>query len=346
MNRAPQVTGTEAPGSHRTPHDPSRLFVWQTPFRPVVELAPNATAAGAPDAARSHAIFLGVNLLGDMLCTTPVLRAFRRAHPEAFLTYVTHNAPYCRVLDGNPDVDLVLYRDDLHYQGEAVVSEAWCRRLPLQWREPATLYRLNVHEVCRSHPHVFDDQIAQGFARYVGIPIDSVRPMVTVSDADRRVAHAYAPAPYVVFGLHSTARVVGSDGRLALKEWVLERWLSLAQLVRERWGLEVIAVGAERDVPAPSRHLRSLHALPIKVVAALLEGAACVVAVEGGLTHLCHALDAPMVVIFSRHIAFAWANPREATRCRVVRDDPRAITVGAVLAAMQSLPGFPVRRLS
>lgn len=344
MHRATRIPKGTSATAKRMPHDASQLFIWQTPFRPVVTLPmePHAGAAWRGAAAeqaagRQHTIFLSMNLLGDLLCTTPVVQAFRQRHPDHFLTYVVHNAPYCRVLDGNPDLDMVLYRDDLHLHGEQIVTEAWCRTLPLGPGAGSTVYRFNVHEVCRSDPHVFEDQIAAGFSRFVGIPISSVRPVVQLQDGERRVARRYTPRPYVVFGMHSSARVVGSDQQLHRKDWVTERWLHLAREVRARWGFDVIAVGAEGGAVTRSRHVRSLYGLPIKVVAALLADAECVIAVEGGLTHLGHAVDAAMVVLFSPRIAFEWAHPRGATRCRILRDDPRAITTMTVLAAVTSL---------
>jgi hypothetical protein len=47
------------------------------------------------------AFFIGCNALGDTLCTTPALRAFRKANPDIFVSYVVQNATYCRALDGN-----------------------------------------------------------------------------------------------------------------------------------------------------------------------------------------------------------------------------------------------------
>ena len=55
------------------------------------------------------AIFVGFNALGDTLCTTPVIRAYRRRYPRARISYIVQGAPYTRVLDANPDIDLVLY---------------------------------------------------------------------------------------------------------------------------------------------------------------------------------------------------------------------------------------------
>ena len=76
---------------------------------------------------------------------------------------------------------------------------------------------------------------------------------------------------------------------------------------------------------------------PIKVVAALLEDAALVVTLENGIGHLAHGVDAPMVMIYSNVVPLGWANPVEASCCEVLYDDPRNITLDAVIAAAETV---------
>jgi ADP-heptose:LPS heptosyltransferase len=319
--------------------NPGQLFLWRTPFEPVVR--PKSFPSGASGRevrnAREQAIFLGFNLLGDFLCTTPVLRSYRRAHHDHFIAYVVHSAGYSRLLDGNPDVDLVLYSDDLYERGEQVLSEEWLRRLPIEWNERSTLYRFNIHEVCRSDPFVFRDHISWGFARYLGLPIDSVRPVVVLTEEERSLVRSFVRERYVVFGMHSTSKMLDHRGELVAKDWLFERWLQLADRIRSWGDYDIVAVGSEFDPQVRTRHFRNLYGLPIKLVAALLERAACVVTVEGGLSHLCHAVDAPMVVIFSNAVEYAWAFPREATCCRVLYDDTRLISCDDVAAEVAAV---------
>jgi ADP-heptose:LPS heptosyltransferase len=282
-------------------------------------------------------LFYSVDNVGDLLCTTPTVRAFRRQCPDAFLAYVTHNAEYCRLLDGNPDLDLVLHREDLSIHGDGIVDEGWLRRLPLPANEAPRLCRFDVQAIHRADPTVFRDHISWAFARRHGVSLDSVRPTLVLSSEERERAAKLVRRPYIVVGMHTKTPVRGGDGELTRKDWVFERWLDLAQRIDARGQFDIVAVGSAGDLQVQSRYFRNLYGLPIKLVAAVLEQAACVVTVEGGLSHICHALDAPMVLIFSKFVSYPWAYPREATRCRAIYDDPRSISSDDVLAEIDAL---------
>lgn len=282
-------------------------------------------------------VFVSANLLGDCLCTTPVVRAFRRKYPDAFITYVAQNEDHCRILEGNPDIDRVIFSDELAAHGLQIVDEVFQRSLRIDFAEPPQVYRFDVHALHRSHPDVFQDHICRGFGRMTGIEVDSVRPVVAISAAERTAARALMRGRTIVLAMHTTSPVVGRDRESAMKDWLYERWLGLARQLQALGGFDVLAVGGPKDMAIASRYFRNLYGLPIKVIAALLAEAACVITVESGLSHLCHAVDAPSVLIFSRDVPLVWSRPEEATRCRVIYDDLRLITCDRVMAAVQSV---------
>ncbi len=279
-------------------------------------------------------VFVSANLLGDCLCTTPAVRAFRRKHPDAFITYIAQNEEHCRILEGNPDIDRVFFSDELAASGLEIVDDSFLRSLGIDFNEPPQVYLFDVHALHRSRPDVFQDHICRGFARMAGVAVDSVRPVVSISAAERLAARALMRGRTIVLGMHTTSPVVGRDRESAMKDWFYERWLDLARQL-QALGFDVIAVGGPKDMAITSRYFRNLYGLPIKTIAALLAEAACVITVESGLSHLCHAVDAPSVLIFSRDVPLVWTRPEEATRCRVIYDDLRLITCERVMAALQ-----------
>jgi ADP-heptose:LPS heptosyltransferase len=284
----------------------------------------------------NKAVFLGVNALGDTLCTTPVIRAFRRANPGTAIVYLTQAAPFTRVLDGNPDIDLLIYSERLYFNGIPDNTAAWIPMLPLDLRGPAHLYRLDLRISCTT-ADAFQEHLSKSFARAFNLQTDTTRPIVVLSDLERRAAALFAHRPFIVFSRHSVSNPDRPDGNGKRKDWPHERWQDLARRIRELGEFDIYEVGSERDEAPALEGVTRLYGLPIKVVAALLERADCVVTVENGIGHLCHAVDAASVVIYSDMMPLAWANPAEATLARVLYGDPHDLTCDAVLAAIQQV---------
>ena len=280
------------------------------------------------------AFFIGCNALGDTLCSTPAVRAFRRANPDVFIAYIAQNATYCRVLDSNPDIDLVIYNEYLWLHGMEGFSIDWFHSLPVDIEETSLLYHFDMNAVCSTEKS-FHQHIAKGLAETVGIPIQSVRPIVRITDEERRTARLLAPRPYVIFSRHSNANPRFPDGSGA-KDWPDENWRKLAESLQRR-GLDVVSVGAETDSRFESPHARDLHGLPIKTLAALLEGASCLVTLENGIAHLAAAVDVPMVELYSKIVPLEWAYPAEMTHREVIYEAPKSVSYDRVTNAVQNL---------
>ncbi|MHC4093066.1 MAG: glycosyltransferase family 9 protein [Planctomycetota bacterium] len=285
-----------------------------------------------------HAIFLGFNALGDTLCTTPSIRAFRRMHADAHITYIVQNATFCRLLDDNPHIDLLLYSDFMYLNGLTRFSKEWLYSLPLDFSVPATLYTFDINQVCTSS-EAFEKHIAVGFANLLRIPIENIRPEVVITPAEKARTDALTDKPYVVVSMHSNANPVRKDGNGRAKEWPQERWEQLCQYLRSEQDCEVLPIGSEFDTQVRSPLWRNLNGLPIKLVASLLRDAACVITLENGIGHLCHAVDAPTVMIYSNVVPLGWANPLESTNCQVLYGDPKELTIDEVIAAVGRVMG-------
>lgn len=283
-------------------------------------------------------VFIGHNALGDLLCTTPVIRAFRHANPNVRIVYVVQNANFCRILDGNPDIDLLLYNEQMYLHGLSQFSQEWLHSLPLDIRKQGMLYNFDIRQVCTSW-EAYQQHISQGFSKLLNIPIDSTRPVVVVQDKDRRTAKMFTSRPYVLLSMHSISNPPRSNENGGLKNWPKEYWATLAKEFYQR-GLNIIAVGAEKDEQFPFSHVKNLYGLPIKIVAALIEQCAGFITIENGLAHLAAALDVPTVQLYAPIVPQAWAYPAEATRWRTIYEDPLTVTPQRVLKTFQEIFEF------
>ena len=214
------------------------------------------------------------------------------------------------------------------------VHDGVAHSLPLDIDESSTLYHFDMNAVC-SKGESFHQHLAIGLGKLLRIQIESVRPLIWVTEEERRAARSFVRRPYVVFSRHSNANPRATAG-LGAKDWSDENWHRLAKYLYAR-GLDVISVGAETDARFDYPYGRNLYGLPIKVLAALLEGAACLVTLENGIAHLGAAVDVPMVELYSKIVPIEWAYPAEATRCEVIYEDPKRVSCTRVIEAIERL---------
>jgi len=282
------------------------------------------------------AIFLGLNALGDTLCTTPALHAFRRLHPDTMIINVVQAAPFCHVLDDNPDIDLLIYNEQLYFHGIPEKTSEWIATLPIDLSGGAMLYRLDLKLACTTN-EAFRQHISYRFAELVRVEIESSRPLISLNASHRRAVAKLMPRPYVIFSMTSVSNPEREDKRGRKKEWPLENWAELTARIIEDGEFDVAVIGSERDARVSIPNVRMLYGLPIKAVAALLENAACVVTLESGIGHLASAVSARTVEIYSNMMPPEWARPEDLSRFQILYGDPFDTSVEQVFSAMQSL---------
>ncbi|MBI4290790.1 MAG: lipopolysaccharide heptosyltransferase I [Betaproteobacteria bacterium] len=140
-------------------------------------------------------------------------------------------------------------------------------------------------------------------------------------------------APYAVL-LHSTSR--------ADKLWPEEHWVALAREMEGRGLRCVLPWGSDEERSRSSRIAACLSdalvpgRLPIADLTALLSGAASVVGVDTGLTHLAAALGVPVVALYSGSDP-ALTGVYGARRARNLGGPGRVAEVAEVSAALCEL---------
>ncbi len=284
----------------------------------------------------NKAIFIGLNALGDTLCTTPIIRSFKKMNPRTFVVYILQNSPFCRVLEGNPHIDYILYNEHMYVHGLKNFTREWLLTLPLDITGVTALYHFDMPSVSLK-PGSADRHLAEGFSELLKIPIDSTYPDVVITSGERKLAKHFVRKPYFVLSFHSLCNPILPGHKSGLKDWNMENWFELAGRLHSLGDYDVIAVGAERDTQVISPLFRNLYGLPIKVTAALLQEAACVITLENGVGHLCAAAKAPHVVLFPENIPRPFVDYPGIPRRHVIFKNLQNIRCDEVMEAVQTV---------
>ncbi|MBI3993371.1 MAG: glycosyltransferase family 9 protein [Candidatus Lambdaproteobacteria bacterium] len=295
-------------------------------------------------------LLIQLRRIGDVLMTTPAVRALRAAHPQARITFLTER-PSDLVFRHSPHVDEVLI-----YPGRASHWQAlgWLWRLrrggydlvldffgnprsaQLAWATGAPR-RIGFDFRGRRWAYTERVQVPPGklFAAAhkalllepLGVAADDLVPEVRVGAEDR----AYAGRQLAELGLAPGEPFVAlcPVSRQPYKVWPPQRFAEIADRLIERHGLRVLffwGPGEEAFVQAVRAAMRRA-ALPdypvpsLLEMAALLERAVLYVGNDNGPRHFAIAVGTPTVAVFGRPFPENWTPPG-ATRHRAVAFDP------------------------
>jgi heptosyltransferase-2 len=259
----------------------------------------------------SEVLVVRFGSLGDVILTTPLLRAIRHAHPEARITYVTKRA-YAPVLATNPHVASVVALEP----GERVTALA-DRLRGTRWQ-----HRLDLHGSLRSLAlrTLLGDRWGTWRKRrgrralLLGLGVDRLSPPVPAAERYFEAARSLGAVPD---GGPAEVRTTPDDDALAAaltggrryvvvcpgaahwnKRWPPAHWQTLARaLVSE--GLTVVGLGtAAERVLLDDTAVLSGFGVGLGIAAALLRGARAAVANDSGLMHLASAVGTPVVALF------------------------------------------------
>ncbi len=251
--------------------------------------AGRATPPGsfAPDQVRRILVVRNDNL-GDLLCTTPGLRALRRRFPSAYIAVLVPE--HCRgVLFGNPDIDEVITYAKAKHRRHGTTAGAWWQMLRMFRGIWSRRFDLAISMRQRFSPHAAwlvyasrapwrlgnrpPAQEPLGFFLNVGAPqpephearheVDAVlgilRPL-HVPPVPRRLVLCVEPAAQQRVGRRLAERGIGPDARLALvhisnrrptSRWSLDRFAAVTEALAEQHGFRVLLNWAPGDASNP-----------------------------------------------------------------------------------------------
>jgi heptosyltransferase-3 len=278
-----------------------------------------STAIDLPE--RPRILVVTLRRLGDVLLTTPLLRAIRRGYPRAHLDFLAFAAS-ARILAGNPDIDDVLTTPERAGIGETL---ALTRRL---WRR----YDLAISTQTGDRPTWF--AWAAGRHRIGLVPRRTERgswwkwrvhdrPVPAEPDIHRVVqllqladALGLARATEIVCPQPSSPGTIAPRSPYAVlhpnplyryKRWTDAGWRSLARALGERGLVVVVSEGPD---PAERAYLDGLWGagdpsvmrvagrLDWGGLAALIAGAAVYIGTDTSVTHLAAGTGCPTVALY------------------------------------------------
>jgi lipopolysaccharide heptosyltransferase II len=293
--------------------------------------------------------------MGDVLLTTPVLRALKIAFPASLLAALV-TRPGKEILSQNPDLDEIMVLDKSSWRPQVEIVGAVRRKkfeLVLDFLcNPRTALitflsgapfrvgygvglRRFAYNVVKPRDEFRDGKKVAKYAaevnldvvRYLGIKAVDPRLHFSVGDAPRRVireflaSHGLDPGKFVC---------VSASGSWPAKTWEVEKFAVLADMITARFGLRVVIVWGpgERGLAEAMSSLMKTRGLvacqtSIAEAGALVENCAVLVSNDSGLKHIAVAVGTPTVTIFGPTNPVTW-NPA-SSRHRAVSADVQCL---------------------
>jgi lipopolysaccharide heptosyltransferase II len=276
------------------------------------------------DAPAPNVLAVRFSSIGDVLLTTPLLRAIRRRHPGARITVLTRlvHAP---LLSHNPHVNQVIgvtsdrgisgvvsalrahrysHKLDLH---DSVRSRMLRLLMPGRWRTYPK-HRLARTMLIHAKKNWYRDSrpVAERYfdaARDLDVVPDGAPPDLFLSPEAVREAADWLDQ----IGLRSDRPLVAlaPGAAHATKRWPLEHWHGLVSRIR-REGFNVVLVGGTDDASvaqalaanAGSGVVNAAGRFGLQGTGAVLQRARTLVSGDTGIMHMATAVETPVVALF------------------------------------------------
>ncbi len=262
--------------------------------------------------------------IGDILLTTPLLRAIRHSHPGARVTVLTKRA-YLPLLSHNPHVHRVIglapgrsltslatelrgdeYTDllDLH---DNLRSRVLRLLVPGRWRTYPK-HRLARALLIHAKRNRYRDRrpVPERYfsaVRHLRVVPDGAPPEFFIGPEALKEAAGWLRS----VGLESEPKIVAMapGAAHATKRWPVEHWrILIDRLVKD--GSAVVLVGGAEDThlaaelchAAPNRVANAAGSFGLQGTGALLQRAGVVVSGDTGVMHMATAVGTPVVALF------------------------------------------------
>ncbi|MDD5130190.1 MAG: lipopolysaccharide heptosyltransferase II [Candidatus Omnitrophica bacterium] len=272
--------------------------------------------------------------LGDVLLSTPVIKALRQKYPQAYISMMV--SPYTReALEGNPDLDEVITFDK-----NIKNSKGWLATLKFAGilRKKKFDLAIVLHPTKRVHLLVFlagipkrlgydhkfgflltdkikhtkqygekhESEYALDLVRFLGVePLDKSLYMPIKQESEKWVEDLFAQAQIKngdqILVIHPTA---SCHSRI----WPAARYAQVADRLIQKYGFKVVIVSGPGDVQKSQEVIKNMHSpaldlsgkTSISQLASLLKRCHLFISTDSGPMHVASALGIPVITIFGR----------------------------------------------
>lgn len=280
--------------------------------------------------AGNRILIIEVNWLGDVLFSTPFIRAVREANREGYIACLVH--PRCsEMLEGNPSIDEIIIYDEegLHKRalGKVKLISALRRKhfdtvyiLHRSFTKALIGYltgaKIRIGYPTKNRGRLLTKAVeemdigahsADIFLNLAGDPKATVkkpRYEFFITDDDRRYVKDLLSARGVASGDKFIALCPG--GNWDPKRWPKENFAALSDMLVRKYGVKVVITGGakEKNLAEDIRNMMKSPAVVtcgdtnLKQLGAIFERADLVVANDTGSMHIAVAMGAKVIALF------------------------------------------------
>jgi len=304
---------------------PARACVW------------TVSSSASPDSAmkkRRKILIVRMDRMGDLILSTPAIRAVRRGLPDAYIAVMVrpYNEPVVR---NNPDIDEVIVYDKerkekgiwgnarfayglfkkrfdtavlLHTTNRAVLLSFIAGIKKIIGYDRRLRYLMTDTIPCDKHlGRKHEVEYCLDVVKKLGVDITgaSRKPLLVVSEDDERTVDDILRKKGI--GPCDRLVVVNPGASCPSRRWKTERYREVVRrLLQDGFRVAVIGVGAEAEIAAEVlrglevRALNLTGILSVGETAALIKRAHLLISNDTGPVHMASALGTAVVVIFGR----------------------------------------------